>query len=135
MSFPLKVLTLYILSSVGVSCAATPESPTPRNDAVLLNADKAEIREAIRIFVRKDAGNFVIADPDSLTHSPNMVVHRRAQDYERQLRKLPAANLNYRLVSDGRQCWLIRHETSSDSPITAELLLPEAARCTAYSGT
>ena len=107
----------------------------PRSDATLLNADRAEIREAIRVFVRKDAGNFVIADPDALTHSPNMFVRRRAEDYERQIRNLPAANLNYRLVSDGRQCWLIRHESSPDSAIAAEFLLPKSARCTAYTGS
>ena len=92
-----------------------------------------EIREAIRIFVREDAGRFVIANLDSLAHSPNMIVQRRARDYQNKIRKLPAANLSYRLVSDGKNCWLIRHESSLNSPIAAELLLPETARCAFYS--
>lgn len=123
-----------MLGSAGVSCAAMPdEALSQRRDSILLNADRNEIREAIRIFVREDAGRFVIADLDSLAHSPNMIVRRRARDYQNQIRKLPAANLNYRMVSDGKNCWLIRHESSLSSPIAAELLLPETARCALYS--
>jgi len=122
-----------MLSAASVSCAATPDTANKRKDAVLLNADRSDIREAIRIFVRQDAGRFVIADPDSLAHSPDMVVHRRASDFEPRSRTLPSANLNYRLLSDGTYCWLIRHESDLDSPIAVELLLPESAQCTAYS--
>jgi len=128
-----QIITFCMLSMAGVSCAATPDMTYKRKDAVLLNADRSEIREAIRIFVRQDAGRFVIADPDSLTRSPDMVVNRRASDFEYQSRTLPPANLNYRLLSDGTHCWLIRHETSSDSPIAVELQLPKSAQCTFYS--
>ena len=127
-------MALYMLSSGGVSCAATADDAlSQRRDSVLLNTNNNEIREAIRIFVREDAGRFVIADLDSLANNPNMIVRRRARDYQNQIRKLPAANLNYRLVGDGKYCWLIRHESSQNSPIAAELLLPETARCAPYS--
>ena len=123
-----------MLSSAGLSCAATPDDALSlRRNSVLLNTDRNEIREAIRVFVREDAGRFVIANLDSLAHSPNMIVQRRARDYQNKIRKLPAANLSYRLVSDGKNCWLIRHESSLNSPIAAELLLPETARCAFYS--
>jgi len=128
-----QVIALCVLSTAGVSCASTSETTYSRNEAVLLNADRADIREAIRIFVRKDAGRFVIADPDSLAHNPNMVVHRRASDIEFQSRTLPSANRNYRLLSDGVHCFLIRHESGPDSPIATELLLPESAHCAFYS--
>ena len=126
-------LALCIISATGMSCAATSDTPHNRHDAILLNADRSDIREAIRIFVRQDAGRFVIADPDSLGRSPDMVVSRRARDFERRSRTLPSANLKYRLLSDGRNCWLIRHESGLDSPIAIELLLPESARCAVYS--
>lgn len=128
-----KFTLVFMLSSASASCAATPDTLLPRTDAVLLNADRGEVREAIRIFVRQNSGRFVIADPDTLTQSPVLAVRRRARDYEAKIRKLPAANLNYRLVSNGSQCWLIRHESSPNSPIAAEVLLPETARCAAYS--
>ena len=127
------LLALCIISVTGMSCAATSDTPHNRYDAILLNADRSDIREAIRIFVREDAGRFVIVDPDSLGHSPDMVVHRRARDFERLSRTLPSANLKYRLLSDGTNCWLIRHESGLDSPIAAELLLPKSAQCTIYS--
>jgi len=120
------------LSIAGLSCAATSDT-IKRKEAVLLNADRSDIREAIRIFVRKDAGRFVIADPDSLSHGPNLVVHRRARDYEYRSHTLPSANLKYRLISDGTQCWLMRHESEPDSPIAAQILLPESARCAVIS--
>lgn len=128
-----KIMALYMLALAAVSCAATPVRTPQQKDVVLLNADRPEIREAIRVFVRKDAGRFVIADPDTLAQTPNLVVRRRAQDYESQIRKLPTANLNYHLVSRGKDCWLIRHETGLDSPIAAELLLPNIARCAVYT--
>ena len=56
-------MALYMLSSAEVSCAATPDDAlSQRRDSVLLNTNNNEIREAIRIFVREDAGRFVIAD-------------------------------------------------------------------------
>ena len=116
-----------------MSCAATSNMTYERKEAVLLNTDRSDIREAIRIFIRQDAGRFVIADPDSLARSPDMVVHRRASDFERRSRTLPSANLKYRLVTDGTHCWLVRHESGLDSPIATELLLPESAQCTIYS--
>ena len=127
------LLALCVISVTGMSCAATSDTPHNRHDAILLNADRSDIREAIRIFVRQDAGRFVIADPDSLGRSPDMVVHRRARDFERRSRTLPSANLKYRLLSDGKKCWLIRHESGHDSPIAIELLLPESAQCRIYS--
>lgn len=133
MKFIGRVLALVVIASAGISCAATPNSGSQPREAVLLNADRAEIREAIRIFIRKDAGNFVIADPDSLTISSKMVVQRRARDYEYQARRLPAANLDYRLLSDGNNCWLVRHETDSTSPVAAKLALPNSAICSFYS--
>ncbi len=135
MTFCRQIIALCVLSAAGisVSCAATFETTHTRSEAVLLNVDRPDIREAIRIFVRKDAGRFVMADPDSLAHSPDMVLHRRAQDFERRSRTLSPANRNYRLLSDGVHCWLIRHESGTDSPIAAELLLPESARCAFYS--
>jgi len=128
-----KIIALCVLSTAGMSCAATSNMTYERKEAILLNADRSDIREAIRIFVRQDAGRFVIADPDSLGHSPDMVVHRRARDFERLSRTLPSANLKYRLLSDGTNCWLIRHESGLDSPIAAELLLPKSAQCAIYS--
>ena len=133
MTLSRQIIAFCIISAASVSCAATSDTQQTRKDAVLLNADRSDIREAIRIFVREDAGRFVIADPDSLTHSPDMIVHRRARDLESQSRSLPPSNLNYRLLSDGRYCWLIRHESGLDSPIAAEQLLPKSARCTFYS--
>lgn len=133
MKFIAKILALFMLSSAGVSCAATPDTLSQRADAVLLNADRSEVREAIRIFVRQNSGRFVIADPDTLTQSPVLVVRRRARDYESKIRKLPTANLNYRLLSNGRQCWLVRHESSLGSPIASEVLLPETAQCAVYT--
>ena len=127
------LLALCVISVTGMSCAATSDTPHNRHDAILLNADRSDIREAIRIFVRQDAGRFVIADPDSLVRSPEMVVSRRARDFERQSRTLPSANRKYRLLSDGANCWLIRHESGPDSPIAIELLLPESAQCMIYS--
>ena len=127
------LLALCVISVTGMSCAATSDTPHNRHDAILLNADRSDIREAIRIFVRQDAGRFVIADPDSLVRSPDMVVHRRASDFQRRSRTLPSANLKYRLLTDGTNCWLIRHESGLDSPIAAELLLPKSAQCTIYS--
>jgi len=61
-----------------------------------------------------------------------MVVHRRAQDFSSQSRTLPRANLDYRLLTDGDRCWLIRHESGLDSPIATELLLPATAQCSFY---
>lgn len=124
-----KVLALsgFILTSA--SCAATPDTSQLRQEAILLNADQSKIREAIRVFVRNDAGRFVKADPDSLALSPNMVVNRRARDFQSEMRTLPAANLDYKLMSDGTNCWLIRHETDPNSPIAVELRLPDTARC------
>ena len=59
-------MALYMLSSAGVSCAATPDDAlSQRRYSVLLNTNNNEIREAIRIFVREDAGRFVIANLDS----------------------------------------------------------------------
>ena len=133
MKYTSKIITICVLASSAISCAATPNSSAQSREAVLLNPELPEVREAIRVFVRKDIGRFVIADPDSLAASPNMIVHRRARDYESGLRKLPAANLNYRLVSDGNRCWLIRHETDANSPLAAELILPDSAICTFYS--
>ncbi len=133
MKFTSKIILLSMLASSVMSCAATPNTASQSRDAVLLNADLPEVREAIRVFVRKDIGRFVIADPDSLAISPNMIVRRRARDYENQIRKLPAANLNYRLVSDGNNCRLIRHETDLNSPLAAELALPNSAICKFYS--
>ena len=127
------LLALCVISVTGMSCAATSDTPHNRHDAILLNADRSDIREAIRIFVRQDAGRFVIADPDSLVGSPEMVVSRRARDFARRRRTLPSANLKYRLLSDGANCWLIRHESGLDSPIAIELLLPESAQCIMYS--
>ena len=127
------LLALCVGSATAMSCAATSDKPYNLHDAVLLNADRSDIREAIRIFVRQDAGRFVIADPDSLVRSPDMVVHRRASDFQRRSRTLPSANLKYRLLTDGTNCWLIRHESGLDSPIAAELLLPKSAQCTIYS--
>lgn len=127
------MIACSMLGAAVVSCAATPDTVQTRQDAVLLNADRADIREAIRIFVRKDAGRFVRAEPDSLADSPDMVVHRRAPDYESQSRSLPPANLNYRLMSDGIDCWLIRHESGLDSPVAVELPLPKSAQCVLYS--
>ena len=127
------LLALCVISVTGMSCAATSDTPHNRHDAILLNADRSDIREAIRIFVRQDAGRFVIADPDSLVRSPEMIVSRRARDFERRSRTLPSANLKYLLLSDGENCWLIRHESGLDSPIAAELLLPKSAQCTIYS--
>jgi hypothetical protein len=124
-----KVLAFSGIILTSTSCAATPDVSQTRNEAVLLNSDQSNIREAIRVFVRQDAGRFVNADPDSLAVSPNMVVHRRARDFQADMRTLPAANLDYRLVSDGANCWLIRHETTLDSPIAAELRLPDSAQC------
>jgi hypothetical protein len=124
-----KVLAFSGIILTSTSCAATPDVSQTRNEAVLLNSDQSNIREAIRVFVRQDAGRFVKADPDSLAVSPNMVVHRRARDFQADMRTLPAANLDYRLVSDGANCWLIRHETTLDSPIAAELRLPDSAQC------
>ena len=124
-----KILAFSGLIIASSSCAATPDALQPRNEAVLLNTNQSNIREAIRVFVRKDAGRLVKADPDSLALSSNLVVHRRARDYQAEMRTLPPANLNYKLVSDGRNCWLIRHETNLDSPIAAELLLPDSAQC------
>ena len=129
-----QLFALCIMSAASTSCAATPHMEHTRKDAILLNADRSDIREAIRIFVRQDAGRFVKADPDSLTRNSEMVVYRRASDFEARSRTLPPANLKYRLISDGVNCWLIRHETNLDSPITAELLLPESARCAINSG-
>jgi len=128
-----QMIVLCVLSTAAVSCAATADRVQTRQDAILLNADRSDIREAIRIFVREDAGRFVRAEPDSLADSPDMVVHRRARDFESQSRTLPPANLNYRLLSDGAQCWLIRHETGLDSPVAVELLLPKTAQCAFYS--
>ena len=133
MKFSSKIIALNILAVSFISCAATPNTSSQSRDAILLNADLPEVREAIRVFVRKDIGRFVVADPDSLAASPNLVVRRRARDYESSIRKLPAANLNYRLVSDGNRCWLIRHETDSASPLAAELTLPDSAICQFYS--
>lgn len=133
MKFTSKIIVLCVLVSSVISCAATPNTSSQSRDAVLLNANLAEVREAIRVFVRKDIGRFVIADPDSLAASPNMIVRRRARDYELGTRKLPAANLNYRLVSNGSGCWLIRHETDSSSPLVSELKLPDSAICRFYS--
>ena len=133
MKFPGQFIVLFTLASSVMACAATPNTESQSRDAVLLNADLPEIREAIRVFVRKDIGRFVIADPDSLAISPQMVVQRRARDYENQIRKLPAANLNYRLISDGSRCWLIRHETDLNSPLAAKLELPDSAICKFYS--
>ena len=124
-----QIIALCVLTTAGVSCAATSDSTLARQEAVLLNADRADIREAIRIFVRQDAGRFVRADPDSLALSPDLVVHRRASDFQLRSRTLPTANTNYRLMSNGTQCWLIRHESDQNSPIAAQLLLPETARC------
>lgn len=124
-----KILAFCGLILTTASCAATPDASQLRKEAVLLNAHQSKIREAIRVFVRKDAGRFVIADPDSLSLSPNMVVHRRAQDIQPETRRLPAANLNYKLVSDGSRCWLIRHETNFDGPVAEELMLPDSAQC------
>ena len=126
------LLALCMGSATAMSCAATSDTPHNRHGAVLLNADRSDIREAIRIFVREDAGRFVIADPNSLGRSPDMVVHRRASDFERRSRTLPSANLKYHLLSDGANCWLIRHESGLDSPIASELLLPESAQCRIY---
>ena len=92
------LLALCIISATGMSCAATSDTPHNRHDAILLNADRSDIREAIRIFVRQDAGRFVIADPDSLVRSPDMVVHRRASDFQRRSRSLPSANLKLSLI-------------------------------------
>ena len=125
-------IIVFCAITANISCAATPNTLQKREAAVLLNADKSNIREAIRIFVRQDAGRFVIADPDSLAYSSDMVVHRRASDFQSQSRTLPPANLDYRLVTDGTQCWLVRHESGLDSPIAAEQLLPETAQCAVY---
>lgn len=128
-----QIIALCVLATAGVSCAATSDTTPPRKEAVLLNTDRSDIREAIRIFVRQDAGRFLIADPGSLALSPDLVVHRRASDFQLRSRTLPTANTNYRLMSNGTQCWLIRHESDQNSPIAAELLLPETARCALIS--
>ena len=128
-----KVIMICALGAASVSCASTANTAQNREAAVLLNADKSEIRESIRVFVRQDAGRFVRAEPDSLSLSPNMIIHRRARDFEARSRTLPPANLDYRLVTDGTNCWLMRHETGLDSPITAEHLLPDSAQCALYS--
>jgi len=94
-------IIVFCAITANMSCAATPNTLQKREAAVLLNADKSNIRESIRIFVRQDAGRFVIADPDSLAYSSDMVVHRRASDFQSQSRTLPPANLDYRLVTDG----------------------------------
>jgi len=133
MTLSRKIIALSVLSATSVSCAATPNTTPIRKDAVLVNAERGEIREAIRIFIREDAGRFVIADPDSLARKPDMTVRRRARDFESQSRTLPPANLNYRLVSNGTQCWLIRHVSDRNSPIAVERLLPETAQCVFYS--
>ena len=125
-------IIVFCAITANMSCAATPNTLQKREAAVLLNADKSNIRESIRIFVRQDAGRFVIADPDSLAYSSDMVVHRRASDFQSQSRTLPPANLDYRLVTDGTKCWLVRHESGLDSPIAAEQLLPETAQCAVY---
>ena len=125
-------IIVFCAITANMSCAATPNTLQKREAAVLLNADKSNIRESIRIFVRQDAGRFVIADPDSLAYSSDMVVHRRASDFQSQSRTLPPANLDYRLVTDGTQCWLVRHESGLDSLIAAEQLLPETAQCAVY---
>ena len=127
-----QIIVFCALSAANMSCATTPNTSQKREAAVLLNADKSNIRESIRVFVRQDAGRFVIADPDSLAHSSDMVVRRRASDFESQSRTLPPANLDYRLITDGTQCWLVRHESGLDSPIVAEQLLPETAQCALY---
>lgn len=126
------MIAFCALSAANMSCAATPDVSQKREAAVLLNADKSDIRESIRIFIRQDAGRFVIADPDSLANSPDMVIHRRASDYESQSRTLPPANLDYRLLTNGTHCWLVRHESGHNSPIAAEQLLPETAQCAVY---
>ena len=133
MKLSYKVILFCAMSAANMSCAATPDNSQNRQAAVLLNAEKAEIRQSIRTFVRQDAGRFVRAEPDSLTNSPDMIVHRRARDFEARSRTLPPANLDYRLMTDGINCWLMRHESGPDSPIAAEHLLPDSAQCALYN--
>jgi len=127
-----QIIVFCALSAANVSCASTADTAQKREAAVLLNADKSEIRESIRVFVRQDAGRFVRAEPASLAQSPDMIVHRRARDFEARSRTLPPANLDYRLMTDGINCWLMRHESGPDSPIVAEHLLPDSAQCALY---
>lgn len=132
MNFLRHIMAISTIGLANISCATTADVTSNRSPAILLNVDKAELREAIRIFVRKDAGHFVIADPDAFSISPDMMARRRATDFQLRSRSLPAANLHYRLLSDGKNCWLVRHETDLESPIAVEILLPESARCAPY---
>ena len=101
---------LFWLALAGSLPACATATRTAGWDAVLTGAADPVLRQAIRTFVRDDIGSDYIVEPDALSRGPVMVASDRGRPRGRS-RAFDPASYSYRLVTDGRACWLVREGT------------------------
>ena len=128
-----RIVLAAATAALALPACATSVNPADMPDAVLLDAGVPSVREAIRVFVREDAGGSYRTLPDSLADGPELAVvaiqtASMTPGMTPPIDELLVGNIpQYRLkMGKDSRCHLMRVGGTE-----AVLTLPSEARCRA----